>query len=305
MRDSSFKRCLLKIWDKLYEIRKLYYVRSNFSLPIMTSEQTIDYIVSNQCSISRFGDGEFDIMLQRSAPGFQKGTEEMAQALISVFQNTDEKLLICLPRAMVSTKGFEPWAKQVWENWARDKQEDIVEMIRKTGKNGYVYGDSYVSRPYTAYQSRDYSKKIFDSLKELWKNRDILIVEGEKTRLGVGNDLFEEANSIKRILAPAENAFECYEEIFHTVMSWWNGELVILALGPTASVLASDLSKNNVQALDMGHIDIQYEWFLEENKSFTPVKGKYTNEALGGRKVCECEDFDYAAQIVSKIQKDK
>lgn len=303
MKDSELKRKLLIIWDMINHKKKLYHVRRKYNLSIMTAEETIEYIKNNGCSIARFGDGEFDIMLQRSAPRFQHGSEEMALKLLNVFKNESPNILICIPRAMISTKGFRKGAKRMWEGWTRENMESVVCKIREICPQGYCFGDSYVSRPYTAYKSLDYSKKMFSRLKELWNGKEVLIVEGEQTRLGVGNDLFRGAKSIKRILAPAENAFDCYSEIFLTVLSYWKGELVVLALGPTATILASDLSKRNIQVLDMGHVDIQYEWYLKGGKEFLPVKGKYTNEAIGGQNVVKCDDLEYMGQIVAKIHK--
>ena len=36
----------------------------------------------------------------------------------------------------------------------------------------------------------DAPRKRFDTLKKIWENKNIIIVEGSQTRLGVGNDLF-------------------------------------------------------------------------------------------------------------------
>jgi hypothetical protein len=55
----------------------------------------------------------------------------------------------------------------------------------------------------------DYIKK----LKQIWDKKDILIIEGEKSRLGLGNDLFKNSKSIKRILCPVTNAFNVYEKV--------------------------------------------------------------------------------------------
>ena len=38
-------------------------------------------------------------------------------------------------------------------------------------------------------------------MKGIWEGRDIIFIEGEKSRLGVGNDLFDNAQSIHRILS--------------------------------------------------------------------------------------------------------
>ena len=46
----------------------------------------------------------------------------------------------------------------------------------------------------------DAPRKRFDTLKKIWENKNIIIVEGSQTRLGVGNDLFANTKSIRRIL---------------------------------------------------------------------------------------------------------
>lgn len=302
MKDGRLKQTLLKILFSVQDAKRLYHVRKHYGLKIMTANKTLSYIQKHQCSVSRFGDGEFAIMLKREGPSFQQATEEMSVAMAEVFENHGPNLLICLPRAFNTTKGFEPFAKKFWGGWIRENLKDVSQVIRKRLGKDYRFGDAYISRPFTAYKSRKYAAKLFEKLKTLWLDRDILIVEGEKTRLGVGNDLFSNARSIKRILGPAENAFDVYDRILEAAVSRWQGELVILALGPTATILASDLSKQGIWALDLGHIDIQYEWFLADSKDFAPVPGKYTNEAVGGRTADACEDAEYLSQIIEKVK---
>ena len=41
----------------------------------------------------------------------------------------------------------------------------------------------------------------------MWNNIDVLIVEGEHTRFGVGNDLLAIAKGVERIICPDKNAF--------------------------------------------------------------------------------------------------
>ena len=303
MRDCCFKNYILKLRDAVYTAARLKYIRKKQKLRIMHTKNTIAYIKRHKCSIARYGDGEFQLMLQADGPRFQKGSAELAEALSNVLDNHSPSLLICMPGPMISSKGLRKTGKQYWDYWALNNQACIVPMILKRTGATYCFGDSYISRPYTAYKSDRYTQRIFYLLKAIWKNRDILIVEGEKTRLGIRNDLFANVKSAKRILCPAENAFDSYEQILQTVLTCWNGELVILALGPTATILASDLSKRGIQALDLGHVDIQYEWFLAGDKSFSPVYGKYTNEAIGGRQVGLCDDKNYLSQIIAEIKK--
>lgn len=75
--------------------------------------------------------------------------------------------------------------------------------------------------------------------------------------------MFSGAESIQRIIGPAENAFHAYDKILECCKDQTKDKLFLLALGPTATVLACDLCKMGYQAVDIGHIDLEYEWFLK------------------------------------------
>ena len=112
------------------------------------------------------------------------------------------------------------------------------------------------------FRDKSNSARWFSKIKNIWDGKEILLVEGEKSRLGMGNDLFSNAKKIERILCPAENAFDKYDDIVNKVLEQDSGKLVLIALGMTATVLAYDLHKLGYWAIDIGHIDIEYEWFL-------------------------------------------
>ena len=138
-------------------------------------------------------------------------------------------------------------------------------------------------------------------LKKVWRNRNVVIIEGEKTRMAVGNDLLEDANSVRRIVCPAENAFEYYDEILKCAISFSKDSLFLIALGPTATVLAYDLCIAGYQALDIGHVDLEYEWMKAGVQHQILISNKYVNELNGGKNVAECEDKLYLSQIACKI----
>ena len=69
------------------------------------------------------------------------------------------------------------------------------------------YGNSFITRPYTIRANKENSKEYFERLKSLWEGRDIVVFEGRKTLMGVGNDLFGDVASIKRVLCPTTNAY--------------------------------------------------------------------------------------------------
>jgi glycosyltransferase family protein len=128
-------------------------------------------------------------------------------------------------------------------------------------------------------------KKTFDILKKIWDGQDIVFIEGEKSRLGVGNDLFDNAKSIQRILGPVTNAFDKYNELLECAKKVDKAKLILLALGPCATALSYDLFLLGYRAIDLGHADIEYEWFLQGSTEKQPVKNKFVNEAGAGKGV--------------------
>ncbi len=298
MSDVKLKYKILEIYYDLCDEIKHKRIQQKYSLPIMNSEETIKYIKQHNCSIARYGDGEFGLMLEKSCVSFQKSDHLLAEALKRVLKSNMHNLLLCVPYPMINTKEFV--RGQFWRGWSLNNQKEVVEFIKAETKIEGYFGDACISRPFSGYKSSKNAKKMFPMWKEIWHDRDVIFVEGEETRLGVGNNLFDNCRSIKRILAPAKNAFSVYPKILDSVTSNWKGELVIIALGPTATVLACDLSQKGIQALDLGHIDIQYEWFLA-GKSWIAVKNKYTNESPDNSTIVDCDDSEYNSQIIDNI----
>ena len=62
----------------------------------------------------------------------------------------------------------------------------------------------------------------------MWDNKECLFIEGDKTRMGVGNDLFDNAKSIQRILCPSENAFDKYDAILEEALKTSLNKTVLL-----------------------------------------------------------------------------
>lgn len=297
------KKILRPIYVPLIEKIRFARIQYQYPIKIMSSLETIRYIKKHNCSISRYGDGEFRIMLSEMDLGFQSYAETLADKLKRVISETDEHLLVCFPKPLVSTAGMKKRSATFWRSWCAkyNIRIQIYNFISMSGKQNALFGDAMLTRPYMDWKNRFRAKRIFKEIKSLWEKRDVLIVEGEQTRLGVGNDLLQGAKSIRRILAPALNAYARYDQIIETILQAYNNELVILALGPTATVMASDLSKLGIQALDIGHLDIEYEWYLHNAQQKEAIHGKYTNEVYEGHVFSNCNDSDYRGQIIARV----
>ena len=103
-----------------------------------------------------------------------------------------------------------------------------------------------------------------------------------------------------RILCPAENAFDRYEEIYNEASRQSEDKLFLIALGPTASVLAYDLAVQGYQAVDIGHADLSYEWLLRGKRE--RIANKYCNEMPDGNMVDDIHDAKYESQIIADLR---
>ena len=143
---------------------------------------------------------------------------------------------------------------------------------------------------------------VVGQLKKIWEGRPVFIIEGRYSCLGIGNDLFDNAKSIRRIICPSQNAFSKYDEIFETATKIIPKDCLILsALGMTATELCYDPSRRGYQAIDIGHIDIEYSWFRMRAKKKCSVPGKAVNE-ISNMPEKECSDNKYSESIVAVIQ---
>lgn len=275
----------------------------------MSELDTINDILDKKRSCVRFGDGEFNLVRSQGRIGiaYQSGSSLLAERLLRILRDcqikTNERCLICIPVFFSKDIKWSIYKKSSQQFWKYYIFRNIF-WIRKVLCSSLVYGSAQISRPYINRVSYDETTKIFNAWKKVFFNRNIVVVEGEFTRFGVGNDLLEHAASIKRIICPSVNAFNYYDEILSKCLNQENNSLFILALGPASKPLVLDLiaAQGRVyQVLDLGHLDIEYEWFLRKAKTKISIPGKYVNESENN-KVSDSIGMDqYLKQIVAKI----
>ena len=124
--------------------------------------------------------------------------------------------------------------------------------------------------------------------------------------MGIGNDLFNNAKSIKRIICPTINAYK----VFNKILKYFYTEnidketLILISLGPTATVLSYELCKLGFQSIDIGHLDQQYELYLRNVTEVIKLPNKYVNEiADGSKNISPVKDKKYYKQILLKLTK--
>lgn len=278
-----------KNWLSFYLFRK--------KTKILTINETINYILTTGCSVARYGDGEFKCMMG-VGNDFQHEDVLLSEKLKEILSdNVAQNCLICIPNVDELYKEFGG-SRWFWKKFIRQNGKKLLQFICRKR----VFGAAHFTRFYLGRNNRNDAAKNIEGIKRIWDNKDLLIVEGSLSKLGVCNDLFSNANSVKRIIAPSENAFSKYDDILQTVISHYNREIILIALGQTATVLAYELSKKGMQAIDVGHIDIEYMWFLMGVKERTIIKGKHTAELADDMSELDADEEEkYRSQIIAKI----
>lgn len=279
-------------YKKIIELNKPYENGEKQCPVVIDSYNTLEELIKTNKSICRFGDGEFNLIMGESIP-FQHFSITLQKRLKEILISSDDSIAICIPNVF----GFLEANQIFWRKYAVYNREKIYQIINFDN----IYYDALISRVYIDNLDREKSKYIFNKFKLIWNNKDVIFVEGEGTRLGYGNNLFENVNSVKRIVCPALNAFDQYDDILKTCMEHGKDKLFIIALGPTATVLAYDLAKQGYRALDLGHLDIEYEWFLMGAKKKVPIAEKYVNECSSGKNINFINDEKYNDEVYKKI----
>lgn len=285
------------------KFRQTFKQEELFDISVMSIDETLDELMKTEKSLVRFGDGEFNLINGKSI-AYQEYREDLAQEMREILLHADDtknKVLICLPEIFEIFKGSflqnedsEKFWKQVLDDYGRFFQETC---------RAKVYGSTWISRLYIDNKDKSHAVTQFEKLTSLFEYKDILIVEGATTQSGVGNDLFNKALSIKRIICPSHHAFSKVDAIQQAILDHAKGRLILLMLGPTAKILAYRLSQLGYRALDLGHIDPEYEWMKMGAETKVQLKHKHTAEFNFDQGIEFVEDEDYNSQIVVDLSK--
>lgn len=279
-------------------IANLYYpIFKKKHIKILSIDETIEFMKIKGNSIVRFGDGEFSILNGKDIENYQYNNEILRTKMeecISTYNYNN--VLLCLPETLTSLEICNSTSKK---NWKLDFFLNR-KVYMKYCMTDYVYGNAFVSRPYLLYKDKKNSERWIKSILSLFNKKDIVIIEGSLSRTGVGNNLFKNATSVKRIICPSQNAFSKYDEIIEAAFNIDKECLILLAIGPTSKPVAFELIKAGYWVYDIGHIDSEYEWYLRGVTSKERILGKHTAEGLDDN-ISECKDREYIESIICKI----
>lgn len=224
---------------------------------IATPQETIEKIIKDRISIARFGDGEFELLNNRSIP-FQRSDDKLAKRLKEVLTSDVENIAIGIP--------------YIYWHSVKDCNATVKNFVRiristkRKEYEGYIdFRKQYIATEFTqlymCYSDDVDMGGYFENVRRIWNDRDITIIQGDGITKYFKINIFDNAKSIEYIIAPAKNAFFEYDKILRSSLEIDKNRLVLIILGPTATILAYDLAQEGYQALDIGHTAKDYDFY--------------------------------------------
>ncbi len=292
---------LVDFWQGLsrryFLLRDKFYFKIKGPVSVIPMEETIEHVIVSHCSISRFGDGEIKLSCGRDL-AFQPCSPLLKRRMREVLASNLPNHEVCVPEIFGDLSMFTAEALSHWKLHLGQYRPQWYRLLDRHRR----YYNAFISRCYMMWNDKSRVPRCFELMKRIWAGRDVLLIEGGKSRLGIGNDLFDDVRSMKRILAPNKDAFRLYDQILDKATELAGRDtLILLALGPTASILAYDLARAGFQAIDIGHVDIEYEWWKMGATRKVPVKNKFVNEAGAGCGVGDEHDEKYLSEIACRF----
>lgn len=199
---------------------------------VLSERETIQRAIDG-ASLARYGDGELSLATGGNCIS-QKGNPEIAAELREILIEVNGNLLPCIPNAFA--KGTKP----TWKNYATDKFTALY--------GPREYGSSFVTRPDSAPWIDD--DEYWALVAQIWTDKDVTLITGGKN--GLRESQLHGVGTVREIHGPWTDAYG--------QLPWLHREigkapgLVLMSLGPCATVLAARLCRAGHQAIDLGHI---------------------------------------------------
>lgn len=227
---------------------------------VLDQKNSVARILNEKCSVVRYGDGEFNLMFGR-AIGFQEYSPEIAARLTEVLQSNNPQIFVGIPNRFGSLTDVDAQSRAYWRTFMAKNRSLIYKYLN--------FDQTYIDACFTAHAIEPDNENApkdeaeieayYNEIRKIWEGRDITIIRGEKSE-NFQYDIYDNAKSINYIYGPQAHAFRDYERILSEALLQPKERLMIVVLGPTATILAYDLANAGYQALDIGHLGKAYDW---------------------------------------------
>lgn len=222
-------------------------------LQILDTDETLSLIEKGKNSFIRTGDGEIKLMMGYDHP-FQKYNKKIADILINALEQPRNNLLIGINRNY-----FIPLIPKENPKFYRRNAYELRNFYLKHCKESVTYIDASCIG-FRAYNgSKNELIKHYERWRNLFKNRDIVIVCGEGILDSFEYDVFELAKSKEFIYGPKTNAWSQHDYLIDKILNTVaKNKVLVFILGQAGKAMMVELSDMGYKCWDVGHLAKYY-----------------------------------------------
>lgn len=273
------------------------YVVKKSTVKVYSIDETLEELLNTEKSLVRFGDGEV-IMIKGKSLRLQTVTPELTDGLRRILGYEHEGLMVTVQGIFDGVENYHKKSRQFW----KDHLLFCRGIYKKYCNQDKTYGDTAVTRCYYAFEDKKDCAAWFERFRQVWKGKKVVVVEGCRTHNGVGNDLLSTAAGVERIICPPKDAYAVYDKILEACKTYPLDTMFLVSLGVTAKFLTEDLFLAGYRVIDIGNLDMEYEWFLQGAQDKVPVR---KHEITGDEANRQAGYEEYLQQIKVKIEEKK
>lgn len=216
---------------------------------VYSEEQSLERLIQSRKSITRFGDGEFKLIIGERHKSFQDVNETLNQRMLEVLRSSDPNVFV----AIHPVRDFDSLGR-IWQKFIIRIGREVLGLL----DTDRIYDSTGLFHRLPTGSRAEFTQRV-QLIKSLWAGRKVVIVVGKGSRFHFEHELFDNVASVDYVYGPAKNAFHEYDSILQEVQAYDKTQyLILLVLGPTATVMAYDLGRMGYQAIDFGQMPGKY-----------------------------------------------
>ena len=226
---------------------------------VLDKAESLNLLETQPKSFTRFGDGEIAIMEGQSI-AFQKYDAELARKMRAILKTKRDDLYVGI------CSYFHAIPFTALEHNRRFHLATITGLRRFVMKETnpemqYLHASCLIW--YVGALRGKACDTVMNRERQLFAGKRIAVVAGKGILDKLSYDVFGLAAEKVIIYAPSKNAFSQYSEIMNKITITVSKDyLVCIILGPTATVMAADLTDMGYMAWDVGHIAKDYDAYM-------------------------------------------
>lgn len=263
------------------------------SIRVHSVEETIKELIHTDKSMVRFGDGEITMIRGRSLK-LQQVEPKIIEGLKRILGYEYDGFIVTIPEIFGDLSIYRKESRQFW----RDHLLFSRKVYEKYCNPNRIYYNTSLSRFYYALEDKNKCSQWIEGIRQIWKDKDVVVVEGERTHNGVGNDLLDTARTVERIIGPSSDAYGKLDEIIACCKHYPKDRLFLVSLGVAAKFLAETMFLEGYRVLDIGNLDMEYEWYLHKVKTKEKIP---KHDIIGEEANRNAGYYEYLAQIKRRV----